>query len=234
MLRLSLLLAALLVTAGPAAAQIGQAQNMGDRFETRRVVRLGTPYTTPISGSAGAYSQTLRGSRPGSVLAALVFTESGDNPCYAEARFRSWQHGRAQTVPEESTNLCKKTYNDQQDVAVSSAAGRTGISAARVGLNRRGSKVKAVAIRGVTLDQDEMGEVRPDPGLDDSFDRPNFREPWKSWASCKDDEVATGVVVHYSSRPGRNPHITGLALQCAPAEILRVTYQAGTDTPLTP
>ena len=218
--------AAASLLAAPASAQ--DRATAGD-IEQRRVIRLGTPYTTSISGSAGAYSRTLTGSAPSSILVGMGFTETRDTPCYAEASFRSWHHGRPRGS-SQATDVCGKTYNDQQGVTVSGAVQRVGIRALRLGMNGKGNKMKAVAIRGVTLDQDEMGEVRPDSGLDDHFDRPNFREPWKNWVSCAGNEVAVGVVVHYNNRES----ITGLALRCASVEISRVVYQAGTDRPYAP
>jgi hypothetical protein len=215
-------------------AQAQQKTNtpLNTEIEQRRVVRLSNnTTTTSISGNSSSYTTALRADRH-YVLAALAFSERGDAPCYVTAQFMSRRHGRVEPLHVE-TDLCERSINDIRGVSVGNPGPLAAIHALKVGLNRKGNKLKAVATEGSTIDQDDAGEVRRDPGLSDSFQRPNFKRPWKTKVSCEEGEVAVGLVIHY--RPNNtvgfhtHPSIEGLALECAAVSVHEWNYREGTD-----
>ena len=200
-------------------------------IETRRVVRLSNnTTTTSISGNSSNEYLVLRGDR-NYVLFALSFAERTDDPCYVRAVFATARHGSGERniVQDTEETLCASSSNDWQGLSTGDTpALLEAIHAIRVGMNRKDNKIKAVTIYGSTIDQDESGEVRRDPGLSESFERPNFKEPWKNKVSCGPGHVAVGVVLHYHDK-SRNPSVEGIALECAEVSVHEYTYRAGTN-----
>lgn len=232
-------LAAILCLLALAVPLDGQAQQRKatEAFptEVRRVVRLSTnTTTTDISGNSAPYYRTFRGER-NYVLKALSFSERSDDPCYVKAHFVTARHGAGteDVVTEEpfgrTDDLCGPTSNDMQLVSVGNTpATLEAIHAIKVGLNRRGDKLKAVTVYGSTIDQDEAGEVRRDAGMEDDFERPNFKKPWKDKVSCEPGAVAVGLVIYYN-KDHAHASIEGLALECAEVSVHEYTYREGTN-----
>jgi hypothetical protein len=221
---------ALVLCAEPVLAQRKANTPLTKQIEQRRVVRVSNnTTTTSISGNSSSQYLTLSGG-PHHVLVALSFAERTDDPCYVRAVFKTAQHGHVEsTIVDTEDTLCASTSNDWQGLGTGNTpALLEAIHAIRVGMNRKGNKIKAVTTYGSTIDQDESGEVRRDPGMTDSFERPNFREPWKDKVSCGSGEVAAGVVLHYHEK-SRNPSVEGIALECADVTVREFAYRAGTD-----
>ena len=199
-------------------------------IEMRRVVRLDNQaMTTAISGTSGSRVTTLNGPR-NYVLQAIEFSERGDNPCYIKAFFVTARHGYGtEQYTTEESDSCSASNNDKKVVSTgNSNAPLEAIHAIQVGHNKAGDKVKAVRINGSSIDQDGSGDVRQDAGMTDSFERPNFKEPWKNRVSCPVGQVAVGLVLHHTGF-NDDSRLEGIALKCASATVHEYAYKPGTN-----
>lgn len=213
--------------------------------ETRRVILLDNNRTTTVVTGRTSNESTELTDRKNFFLTALSFSERNDDPCFVRATFSTWRHGmheprQAGTITKSLT-LCESNSSSRQGLGVGGSVFPAAIHNLRVGMNRKGKKIKAVTISGSTIDHNHSGAVRPEPALTRSFERPNFKPPWKNSVSCAQGQVAVGVVLHhngyqYNNQPGntiRGAYVQGISLRCATVHIVERTYVKGTTTPFT-
>ena len=207
-------------------------------------ITTGTAHTLSVSGVAGGSVDTRM---PGgnAILWGLHLDEASDKPCDLELFWwRQDTSSRTQGLFKTTFRLCGDQTSSDGFVGVGYSNdyivwGMNGIPTGnphvlspsvflaahglRACLNRRGDRVKGVRLFGSTVNQDDAGEARRDPGLKRDFERTNCTT-WKTIRKCDEGDVMVGVDIHHSGG-----EIHGLAPKCASVTVQEVMVARPND-----
>ncbi|MEM1115436.1 MAG: hypothetical protein AAF845_12620 [Bacteroidota bacterium] len=209
-------------------------------------IRLTGPTTTTSTSGSGGTSNGLLTSddvRDSSwqsshaILSRISIAEAGDNPCALRGRYwrspSAWSWNETQSVVgcdnETGFRHSDEGYSRRMAGRQPDSNNPTAIRGLQVCTNDRSGrnlKLKGLRVFMATVNQDGSGQVTPDAGLTDAFERPNCRT-WTPRVTCPSGQVGVGLKVYYHNGQndrGRNAQtnpdrITGLALQCRAVSI---------------
>jgi len=190
----------------------------------------GAPEATSVSGFKGS-SFRLEG--PGELHAVygLFSVERKDHPCYVGLRTEDINDYGSDSG--DYKDLCGKRGTSSELGAAYEDTGSNGtrvfVHGVRVCMNKKGTRVKGLQLRGKRIDENghpvdlESGDPThgqaggSDVGLHVITEPRDTRahcNNWKRWSECpRHNQIATAVIAHFEA--GNTPRsLTGLALEC--------------------